>query len=332
MSNSAFYGSFLFLLFFVALSACKDDDDANPQPLVYDASRHIYGTTSIQGQGSWETIIDLESGRFDTIPGTRENAGGFNFPLSTRELTDFVDNRRLFITFDKNDLVVQDLETAEKNIINLVGNPNSIGLAPFEYLNFGKSNNEVLGLYTFERTIYRVDIMMGNYEPLTEYISMDQDQITNMLYSPENDYMIFFGQNNDTETVYLYSIFDMSVNEIIAHDTIPRFFGFVKHPSQNSIYCLTIPMNGIGFRLTELMVKEDRLDVRTVSTTDLEIDQLSPNLQTIHSATNSYICKGGSTSIENPETFLYSIDLTTGQLLRSTEVPGYGSMMNIESE
>jgi hypothetical protein len=85
-------------------------------------------------------------------------------------------------------------------------------------------------------------------------------------------------------------------------------------------------------RLMELNLSGGQFQVMSKSTSDLAIDNLSGYLQTIHSATDSYICRGGSSSGEMPIKIFYKIDLTTGELVNEVTLTDAGLLISLSAE
>ncbi len=74
------------------------------------------------------------------------------------------------------------------------------------------------------------------------------------------------------------------------------------------------------------------IEVTEVSQTDLPIDNLAVYLQTIHTASNTYIIRSGPATLDNPSNTLYSIDLNTGELLRGVALPDAGFLLKLAGE
>lgn len=127
-------------------------------------------------------------------------------------------------------------------------------------------------------------------------------------------------------------LYNNAADSIVYTKVIDSSFGFVQYPKEDQIYFLTVPSSTSGFRLNELKLLGGQIQVTSMSTNDLEISNMSPYLQTIHSETNSYICRGGSNSIEAPSNFLYQIDLTTGELVNSAELEDSGIILSLSAE
>ena len=62
-------------------------------------------------------------------------------------------------------------------------------------------------------------------------------------------------------------------------------------------------------------IDQNNINILEVSKTDLSINDLSPYVQTIHQGSNSYIIRAGSSNLDAPLNILYSINLTTGELV-----------------
>ena len=327
---------FIFLISSITIllfASCKDDDPTIQAPLVYDAASHIYGTTFKAGIGSWETIIDLETGQFDTIPGTKEPVGALDLPIGVRELTDFDANRRIFV--DGSDLIIQDLETTTKTTIKLLDPiypDTEIYIIRFQYLNFGRNKDEIYGISTYNQP-YLINLATQTIELISiDVFSLDFDQIDDFIYLEDQNDFVFIGQKYSVDDSYFVSVYDLDANAFTIYDSIPKSFGFVKDHASDRIYALSFPTDNHGFRLMSLDIRDDDVRSILISTENLAIDNLSFYMQTIHTASNSYICRGGSASIEVPENMLYSVDLTTGELKNSIILDDYGIMKSLKGE
>lgn len=315
-------------------ASCKDQD-VPAVPLVYDATSHIYGTMFKSRIGSWETIIDLETGRFDTIPGTKEEAGILNLPIGITELTDFERNKRIFVDANSSNLIIQDLETTNRRAMILLDPiyPDTERTIPrFRHLNFGSNTDEIYGISSNKQP-YLINIATQTIELISiDLFSLELDLVDDFIYLEDSNDIVFIGRKYSTpESVYYVSVYDLDTEAII-YDSIPKSFGYIKDPSLDRIYALSLPTDDRGFRLMSLDFTENNVSSVLISTEDLAIDELSYYMQTIHTASNSYICRGGSASIEMPENFLYSIDLTTGELKNSVVLDDYGIMKSLKGE
>jgi hypothetical protein len=115
--------------------------------------------------------------------------------------------------------------------------------------------------------------------------------------------------------------------------TVARGFGFIQHPDEkNNVYFIQNTQENIGFRLMKIQMNGNEVNVSEISSADLAINNLSPLLQTIHTTRNTYILRGGSSSIETPSNTLYSIDLNNGDLLHEVEIEETGFLLKLAGE
>ena len=241
---SFFYISlfFLGLIFTLALSSCGDDDE-QPSISEYDPSVHVYATNFRSRVGEWETFIDITTGSYDSIPGTKLPAGGINFPNGTAVLTDFQQNRRIYLDPGSGgELIVQDLTTLEKTVITLELPDGSSLITRPEFLTFGADNNTVYAFDTADDAIYVVDLVNQTFDLLIDDIVVDRNGLEAFIYLKSSHEIVFLG--ND-----FYTIYDLSSGQLVLEDdTIPDLFGFVKHPDTDDIYCLSFPTTDFAFR------------------------------------------------------------------------------------
>lgn len=322
-STFAFFCSLALTL---SISSCKDDDE-QPRISEYDPAVHVYATNFRSRVGEWETLVDITTGNYDSIPGTKEPGGAINFPNGTAVLTDFIQNRRIYISqAEGQKMIIQDLATLAKTVITLeLPDGGSLITRP-EFLTFGADNNTVYVFDTADDAIYMVDLINQTFDVLVDDIVVDRNEIEAFIYLKSSHEIVFLG--ND-----FYTIYDLSNGQLVLEDdTIPDLFGFVKHPDTDDIYCLSSPTTDFAFRLVRMVKQGNQYGVVMISIDDLEIDNLSPNLQTIHTATNAFVCRGGTTLENNIETYIYSIDLNSGELIRTVTLNGFELMTKLEGE
>ncbi len=328
---------FLLLILVLAVSCKKDDADMEPAPPTsYDASSHVYATMIEIREGTWETIIDLETGKFSRIEETKSPGSSIEGTAGTTELIDFINNRRIYKdpANGTGHIVVQDLETFESTTIDLFDSDTGKYLTLFGHFYFGPGNEVLYGLTSFY-DVYKVDLETKEVKLIVNLRTENIKQIQNFIYLQDFNQFLTIGNSEEEEDSYAYSLFDIESQSVLAEDTMPKLFGFVKHPSNNRIYALTYPTDDHKFRLMEISVSgASGLQMRQKSSSDLAIDELSTNVQTIHTATNSYICRGGSTAFEGegPKNTLYSIDLNTGNLKSQVFLEDYKNMLGINGE
>jgi hypothetical protein len=320
---------FIFLIiatFGLSISSCQDDDQL-ASISEYDPTVHVYATNFRSRVGEWETFVDITNGNYDSIPGTREPAGAINFPNGTAFLNDFQQNRRIYIDqINGEEMIIQDLITLEKTVITMeLPNGNGIITRP-EFLAFGADNNTIYTFDTADEAIYVVDLVNQTFDVLVDNITVDRNGLEAFIYLKNSDELLFLG--ND-----FYTLYNLGGEQLISEENItPRLFGFVKHPDTEEIFALSLPTDDTVFRLAKMVKQGDQYNTIMVSTEDLAIDNLSPNLQTIHTATGAYVCRGGTTLENNIETFIYSIDLQTGRLIRTVTLNGFELMTKLQGE
>jgi outer membrane protein assembly factor BamB len=323
---------FSILIFFtgmmltLSISSCKDDDE-QPSISEYDPSVHVYATNFRSRVGEWETFIDITTGNYDSIPGTKEPAGAINFPNGTAALTDFPQNRRIYINqADGQEMIIQNLTTLEKTTIPLELPDGSSLITRPEFLAFGADNNTVYAFDIADNAIYVVNLTTQTLSIHADNLPLNGSSFEAMIYQKSTNDLLFLEREK-------YYIFDLDANELVNDSgVLPGLFGFVQHPDNDFVYALTYPNADRVFRLVRLARTDNEFTTQTLSGSDLAIDDLSPNLQTIHTATNAFVCRGGTTLENNIETYIYSIDLTTGELLRTVTLNGFELMTKLEGE
>ncbi|MEL7246819.1 MAG: hypothetical protein AAFO03_00315 [Bacteroidota bacterium] len=315
-------------------SACDDDDLLLPE--TYDGTKHIYGTAadfSNDNQGVSEVIIDPQTGAFSTLEGT-ESGLIIAFPSGTKNLFDFARNRRVYWDVLEFRLVIQDLETLEKTAINVSDPANSVALLNPQFATFG-ANNDLVYIYDSTGDLWAVDLVTETPELLYTDLDFDDLYVDNQLYLAATNQLVY-GAHPDIVNRYVSStIFtlDLATGEIASLGEIEESFGWAKNPLDERIYGLRLATDETGFRLVELQLTDSEASTRLLSQEDLDISSLSSHTQTIHTATNSYICRGGSTQEGMNENNIYSIDLNTGELVRTVNVGNSNQLiLNIDGE
>lgn len=324
----------IIFLFITVLWSCKDDD-ALPELCSYDSSVHIYGTTQLTRFNNFydvEIYIDPNTGQFDSIPGTSIRSGGFSFPIGPNRLVSFDHNKRFHT--EQNELTIQDLSTLEYSIIELKDTAIGASVIFPQYTFFGNDENQIFILDT-DDSVWEVNLQNNQVKRIIEDLNDDNEAYISTIFYLKDSGDFLFGMNrtatNSARVTELY-LYNNDLDSITASLLIDEAFGFVQVPKQDNVYFLKNANGQEGFRLGEAKVLGGEIFTNMKSTSDLAINQLSGYLQTIHTATNSYICKGGNSSIENPTSFLYKIDLTTGELISEVELVDVGIMLGLASE
>lgn len=337
MKNLTRFFLLINLFSFCFLACDKDEDPITDTTFEYDSQKHVYGTLMSVNDLGWENqevIIDIESGELSIVEGTTESGGGIDFPNGTKDLTDFEQKRRIFKDLVTNDMVVQNLETGEKEIIEL-NDSDGVSIGSANYFVFGDDNNTVYVL-TSVADIWSVDLSTKSVELIKDQIFLDLNdyQIEDFRYHRGSQKLLIFGKRSNSSASDAFAVFtfDLTSKIVELQYSLPALFGYQVHPDGERIFALTLPSDDEGFRLTEILFSNGSFDTKKISNEDLAIDQLSPYIQTIHTASNSYVCRGGSNSIEMPETILYQIDLTTGELLGEATLAKVGHLLKLEGE
>ncbi|MEL6835470.1 MAG: hypothetical protein AAFP77_20885 [Bacteroidota bacterium] len=331
---------FQFTLFAFALlsitifSACDDDDLLLPE--TYDGTKHIYGTIadfSNDNQGVSEVIIDPQTGAFSTLEGT-ESGLIIAFPSGTKNLFDFARNRRVYWDVLEFRLVIQDLETLEKTAINVSDPANSVALLNPQFVTFG-ANNDVVYIYDTTGDLWAIDLITETPELLYSRLDFGELYVDNQLYLASTNQLVY-GAHPDIVNRYVSSAIytlDLATGELQNLGDIEETFGWAKDPQDERIYGLRLATDETGFRLVELELTGSEASTRLLSQEDLAISSLSAHTQTIHTATNTYICRGGSTREGMNENNIYSIDLSSGELIRTVSIGNKDQLiLNIDGE
>ncbi len=338
-NKSILYFLFLSILTF---SACNSDDeglggvggDEEMTRLPYDATKHIYGTSYFINDNEWEMIFDPITGQIDSIPGTMNPAGVISIPSGPTKITSFSRNQRIYIDPSSNQkLTVQDLGTLEYNMIDLKDDDVGAAMIFPQAICFGFNENELFVLDT-DKSIWKVNLLTTKVNKVfTSTSGLDFGNVVNFVLSkPGDDFVIIANESIEKESVSKIYLVDANSFELHDEKTIERSFGFVKHPSQQKIFFMNVPTEETGFRLMELDLNNETLIIKAKSNEDLAIDNLSPNLQTIHTQSNTYIVRAGSASIDEEENKLISISLDTGVLINEVEIDNAGIILKIAGE
>jgi hypothetical protein len=316
---------FLTVTTITLFSACGDDDAAPgiSSLLPYDASEHIYATLRIDDVNEWEAVVSPATGQFDTLPGTYRSVGSISFPNGTKRLSAFLGNKRIFISeiYD-SELYIQDLETLDYEVLELKETDGGSTVIFPQFLRFGANEDELYLLDT-DGSVWKIHLQNKEVEKiLADILPTNNEYVSNFYYLKSDDK--FLVSTNDAAinagTMTNLYLVDAETDSVLTTTEITETFGLVQHPdSPNNFYCLQVPNDDAGFRLWEIQVQGESINTGQKSSSDLPIDELSIYIQTIHTATDSYICRGGSNSFDNPTNTLYTIDLTSGELAGETD-------------
>ena len=322
----------------VLLVGCNTDDDQLDfsSLLPYNPDKHLYGTIQFPVGNTWEAwevVIDPSSGRLDTLAGTKVSGGSFSYPVGTKNLTAFGRNQRIYLDIEER-LVVQDLETGEKTMIELRDAGTSESVIFPQYLRFG-TNEDELFLIDTDKTVWSIDLLSETVEKTSTRLPVPEGgNLSNVFYLPVLDHFLFSSNSTafNAGTVTDLLLYDLSTGTITNSMTIPESFGLAQDAGGDGFYFLQIPGEDTGFRLMEFRINAGQMELIQLSDADLPIDELSLYAQTIHTATNSYICRGGSNSIEMPSNTLYSIDLDSGNLTDEVVLEEDGILLKLVGE
>lgn len=318
----------------LTICGCDDDDgngDGNRIPLTYDPATTIYGTFGFDLENSWEVVIDPVSGQLDSIPGT-SGFSALSFPLGPRYFQTFNPDRRVQVGLNQQ-LSVQDLETFQAGTFMTSDPDDQSPLTNPQFITQGRSENELLVLDA-DQSLWRANLQSLLLERWIDDIS-PQGRIVVYLYQLDDTSLLrLFSTNTGNDgVVRMMDVLETEEQEILDFgDLSEQSFGFVKHPAANDFYFLTSPGQGNGFRLGILSWDGENLTERIISTQDLGIDNLAPQRQTIHTATNSFIAISTNGDIEDPQQTLLRIDLTTGELVGQTELERSGFLFKLAGE
>ena len=305
-------------------SSCGNEDDGFALPEEYDPTRHIYSMNAYRNsEDAYECIINPTTGEFHRLEGTAEPFGSFDIPIGPRFLTDFENKRRIYPA-RLGTINIQDLVTLEVSSIDVAAEGTHTG--SWDFLTFGQDNNTIIGYDIGDRRVFSFDIPTQTITVVAQDLPFPGTTVEAVEYLRRNNEVAIFTRES-------YLIYDIDDQVITQQDTFSlEMFGYVQHPDEEKFYALTVPSGGRGFRLIEIFRNDNQLLLQTRSQEKLDINKIATNRQTIFTAGNSYICTGGSGSIENPTNFLYSIDLSSGRLLHSHELYNFGLMLKLRGE
>jgi len=325
------------LLFFFALTtltymACDDDGDMRA-PVEYNPNCCVYSTMQRDDVNQrWEAVIELATGNWDTIPETVRPAASFQLPIGVNRLNDFSGNRHLYTDFNGVNLVVQDLTTFDTTKLALNDPETGQKIEGALFLQEGRNSDEYFLYSGLEGRVYGIDLAARSLSVALDTFPLGFDLLNDFVYSPSENYFVFMGQVNQgfTERLYTATIYDNATKNLVARDTFPqRLFGFVPDPDAGRMFALTFPENQFGYRLYEVQFRgADGLSYTELSAENLAIGQLSEQLQTLHTASNSYLCYGESP----PFKVIYQLDLDSGDLRAQIVLEEFGTLIKLDGE
>ncbi len=320
------------------LFSCNSDDDqlGFSSLLPYNPDKHMYGTLQFQDGTRWErweVAIDLATGRLDSIPGTKEDSGSITSPNGTKDLTAFNTNKRIYIDLDKN-LVVQDLDTAEETVIEITDTASGASVLFPQYVRFAASEEELFLIDT-DDTVWFIDLLTEEVEKTAIQLPIPSGAyLSNVYYIAATDDFLYSTNSSaiNSGTITNLHFYDLGSETVIQSATITESFGLVPSSTPGQFYFLQIPTEDTGFRLVELQVNPGQLMLAEISDADLAIDELTLYTQTTHTATNSYVCRGGSNNLEDLSNTLYIIDLDSGDLIDEVVLEVDGILSKLAGE
>lgn len=319
------------------LVGCADDDVAEVV-LPYNSSEHIYGTFGYWDDGFWEVVIDPATGGLSKIIRSEETFPGRSPRTGAFELTSFKRNERIYSSPNSSTLKVQNLETL--NITDIVLRDNSLDQMVIypQLLRFGADQNEVYLMDT-DNSIWKIDINSQVVRKVHDGIPIAEGTyITDLFYIASTGHFLVMTNNTaanayTADNIFLFNPVLPDAVAMISATAIASGFGFAQHPDEPyTIYFIQQPQDDKGFRLMKISMTVVGVNVSEISRSDLPIDNLSVYLQTIHTASNTYIIRSGSGSIERPSNTLYSIDLSKGDLVREVEIREAGILLKLAGE
>lgn len=313
-------------------TACDDDSDMRT-PVEYNPNCCVYSTMQRDDLSQrWEVAVELESGNWDSIPETRRPSAPFQLPVGVNRLNDFSGNRHLYTDADGANLIVQDLTTFDIFTLPLNDPETGQEIEGSLFLQEGRSSDEYFLYSGQEERVYGIDLAAQSLSIALDTFPLDFDLLNDFVYSPSENYFVFMGQINQsfTERLYTATIYDNETQALVARDTFPqRLFGFVPDPDAGRMFALTFPENQFGYRLYEVQFRgADGLAYTELSNQNLAIGQLSEQLQTLHTASNSYLCYGESP----PFKVIYQLDLDSGDLRTQIVLDEFGTMIKLDGE
>ena len=324
---------FLFALMTTFIYTACDDDADTRTPVAYNPNCCVYGTLQRDDLSQrWEVVVELESGDWDSIPETRRPSASFQLPVGVNRLNDFSGNRHLYTDFNGVNLVVQDLTTFDTAMVPLNDPETGLKINGSLFLQEGRSSDEYFLYSGLEERVYGIDLATQTLRVALDTFPLGFDLLNDFVYSPSEDYFVFMGQINQsfTERLYTATIYDHATKTLVARDTFPqRLFGFVPDPDLGRMFALTFPENQFGYRLYEVGFRgEEGLEYTELSNENLAIGQLSEQLQTLHTASNSYLCYGET----SPFNVVYQVDLNSGELRAQIVLEDFGTMIKLDGE
>jgi len=329
----------LITIFSLLIVGCSHENEIDPEEvesiLPYDSSKHIYGVFGVNNGDKWEVVIDPVTGKLDRIPETKEIFGGVSGYIGSKDLTSFDRNERIYIpTADDTKLILQNLDNFEITTIDLTDMSLNKTVVFPKLIRFGKDQNEIYLLDT-DDSLWKIDLdsqvvtRVHDRIPVSDnkaifnffYIESTGNFLCNIKGDGENDKLIIFNPQAPNSSAF------------ITTNYIASGFGFVQHPiDRDKFYYIQRLSNNKGYRLMYVEVVEDQIFVSQKSVADLPIENLSTYLQTIHSATNTYILRAGSNNIDSPSNNLYSINLNTGVLVNEVDLKEVGFISKLAGE
>ena len=324
----------------LALSACSDDEagplDSCEDISDYNANDHIYATILLDDLEEWEIIINPLTAEMDFVEGTNMQGGSLSSPVGARNLTAFSRNQRIFVDeVPKNQLVIQDLETLVYTDFELRDTSAALSPINLQFMRFGANETEVYLIDT-DYSIWKVDLDNQITEKIIDRIPLEAGIYISDFFYEKNSGNFLLTTNSiaiNSGTTTNLVLFDPASEEIIQEKDIQEVFGLVFHAQSNALFCLQAPNSSEGFRLMKIQTDGlTSINVSQISETDLAIDELSLYAQTIHTTSNSYVCRGGPNTIGNLVNNIYSIDLSSGLFKSSEELCKTGTILKLAGE
>lgn len=316
------------------------DDESPASVLPYRASAHIYGTFGQIDNGFWEVVIDPATGHYEKLVASEETLTARSPRVGAFALTAFERNELIYGSPPSRlaALSVQDLETFEISDIALRDTLLGQSMVFPQLLRFGASQNEVFLMDT-DRSIWHIDLDSRAVRKVHDGLPVPAGGYVCHFFHRSSDGHFLVMTNEVASNAYTADKIHVinpalpNPKATLSTTTIPSGFGFLQHPvDRDAIYYIQRAQSDKGFRLMKITMSAGGMNISEISQTDLPIENLSPYLQTIHTATNTYILRGGSSSLDAPSNVLYSIDLNNGKLVREVPIRDAGFLLKLAGE
>mgnify|MGYP005991637049 CR=1 FL=1 len=203
----------LLLAFLFTATGCDDDDGGNRIPLTYDPATTIYATFGNGRENASEVVIELSSGKVDSIPGTSKFVA-LSAPLGPRYFQTFSPDQRIVPGID-NQLSIQSLETFQYNSFTSEDPSDLTPLINPQFITRGRTDNEILVLDT-DQSVWRADLQSFIIERWINDISPQGRSVVYLFQLNEGELLrIFATTGANTGSVQMMDVLDTEADEII---------------------------------------------------------------------------------------------------------------------